>query len=109
LPNLSASQATDALSSPVTQPTPAVAVSQTTLPTETRPHSDSTATPETIKTVQEGNLEKTAAKAVDDAGNFSQTAQHWSKSTSDQPDQPFIKQWRNRATVDRRSEFSLTF
>jgi len=51
-----------------------------------------TITPETIKTVQEGNLEKTAAKAVDDASNFSQTAQHWSKATSDQSDQPVIKQ-----------------
>ena len=92
LPNLSASQAAAALSSPVTQPAPTVAVSQTALPTETKPHSDLITTPETIKTVQEGNLEKTAAKAVDDASNFSQTAQHWSKATSDQPDQPVIKQ-----------------
>ncbi|MCX6832969.1 MAG: hypothetical protein NT028_12740, partial [candidate division Zixibacteria bacterium] len=86
LPNLSASQAAAALSSPVTQPIPTVAVSQTTLPTETKPHSDLTTTPETIKPVQESSLEKTAVKAVEGASDYPQTAQHWNKLTSDQSD-----------------------
>jgi flagellar hook-length control protein FliK len=91
-PDLSASLTAAALSSPVTQPAPTVAVSQTTLPTETKPHSDLTTTPEIIKTVQEGSLEKTAAKAVDTASNYPQTAQHWNKLTSDQSDPPVAKQ-----------------
>ena len=91
-PDPSTSLTIAATSSVVTQLAPTVAVSQTTLPTETKPHSNLTTTPETIKTVQEGSLEKTAVKAVEGAGDYSQTAQHWNKLASDQSDPPVVEQ-----------------
>jgi flagellar hook-length control protein FliK len=91
-PDLSANQTVVATSNLVTQPAPTVAVSPITLPTETKPHSDLTTTPETVKTVQDGSLEKTAVKAVEGAGDYSQTAQHWNKLTSDQSDPQVVKQ-----------------
>jgi hypothetical protein len=91
-PDLSASQTVAALSSPVTQLAPTVAVAQTTLPTDTTPHSDLTTTPEIIKTAQEGSLEKTAVKGVENTSDYLQTAQHWNKLTSDHSDPPVVEQ-----------------
>ena len=91
-PDPNTSLITAATSSVVIQPASTAAVSQTTLPNEIKPHSDLTTTPETIKTVQEGSLEKTAVKAVEVAGDYPQTAQHWNKLTSDQSDPPVVDQ-----------------
>ena len=110
LPDLSASQTAAALNSPVTQSAPTVAVSQTAMPTETKPHSDLTTTPETIKTVQEGSLEKTAVKAVEGASDYPQTAQHWNKLTSDQSDPPVVEQVaETREPQNDKTKFKIQF
>jgi flagellar hook-length control protein FliK len=92
LPEPNASQTNIAASDPVTQPAQTVVVSQPALPTETKQQSTLTTTPEIINPVEKGNLEKTAVTAVENAGDYSQTTQHWSKVTSNQSELPVAKQ-----------------
>jgi flagellar hook-length control protein FliK len=90
--DLSAGQTAAAVSSSAAQPVPTVAVSQATPQNDAKKPSDLTITPEIVKTVEKGNLEKTAVKAADDSNNFPQTAQHWNKLSSDHLDLPVAKQ-----------------
>jgi len=109
-PDLGVSQTAAALSGPVTQGATTVAVPQPTLPTGTKTHSDLVATPETSKTIQEGSLEKTAAKAVEGAGDYPQTAQHWNKFTSDQTDLPVLEQvTKTREPQVNETKFKIQF
>lgn len=94
-PDPSAGQTTVAVSSSVTQSVPTAAISQTTPPIDTRKPSDLSIAPEIVKTVEKGNIEKTAIKATEDSSNFPQTAQHWNKLSSDKIDLPVAKQVTN--------------
>jgi flagellar hook-length control protein FliK len=110
LSDLSASSTVAVTNNPVGQPVPIVAVSQTTLPNEIKSRSELTITPETIKTIQEGSLEKTAVKAVEGTSDYAQTAQQWNKLTSGQSEPPVIEQVaKTREPQIDKTKFKIQF
>ncbi len=85
IPLASATQTTATHDSPVIQPAYTEVASPAGQSVETPSNPRSTVAPETVTTVKEGNLEKTAVKATEATADYSQPASQWSKSTSDQP------------------------